>query len=369
MTHKTQHPDHICIFLDKDKFTLEVKGIGQMQAASLPKEAALIFAACSGIAHTRLVHKLFSGPGTYLLKNEERKFPDTPESDLYMHQLETFVNATSPSASKWWLTFLNENQQRQGLVNRVIFELKARGANIDDFFHSYVYANTENIGGNLSFMDYQHALLEQSGEPLDGYVKSAIDRMLPDVKANLEIEKSGAIAIKLWNKIVEKRYSWNMEDCLALLELRKLLNGGSELVRICSLAQSIRPLAMLHYYNLLVVQPKHLINLLRCEPEFYAEKFAHHAKYQEICLKLLLDKLKIDTQITLPTLSLDEIESLAQQYAMPKSSPIYKALLSSLSLSSLETSDAGRIHKALRYGVPESAVLSAITDLQDKKSH
>jgi hypothetical protein len=47
-----------------------------------------------------------------------------------------------------------ENKARKGLVLRLIEELRARKANITEFFLAYVYSNTDNIQANLHFLDY-----------------------------------------------------------------------------------------------------------------------------------------------------------------------------------------------------------------------
>lgn len=61
---------------------------------------------------------------------------------------------TNGSARKWWEAFENENQHRRPLVLRLADELAVRKATITEFFLAFVYSNTDNIQGNLCYLDY-----------------------------------------------------------------------------------------------------------------------------------------------------------------------------------------------------------------------
>ena len=63
-------------------------------------------------------------------------------------------SATTGSARKWWLAFEQENSHRIPLVLRLVEELDKRTATITEFFLAYVYSNTDNIQGNLHYLDF-----------------------------------------------------------------------------------------------------------------------------------------------------------------------------------------------------------------------
>lgn len=63
-------------------------------------------------------------------------------------------NTLSGSALKWWDAFEKENTHRSSLVLKLAEEIAGRGCTINDFFLAYVYSNTDNIQGNLHFLDF-----------------------------------------------------------------------------------------------------------------------------------------------------------------------------------------------------------------------
>lgn len=61
---------------------------------------------------------------------------------------------TSGSARQWWDLFEKENALKQSLVIMLMKELANRKATIQEFFLAYVYSSTDNILGNLHYMDF-----------------------------------------------------------------------------------------------------------------------------------------------------------------------------------------------------------------------
>lgn len=61
---------------------------------------------------------------------------------------------TTGSSRQWWLKFEAENKHRPTLVLRLVEELALRKATISKFFLAFVYSNTDNIQGNLHYLDY-----------------------------------------------------------------------------------------------------------------------------------------------------------------------------------------------------------------------
>ncbi len=68
---------------------------------------------------------------------------------------------TTGSAKKWWEAFEKENQHRLELIYRLAEELRNRKATITEFFLAYVYSNTDNIQGNLYYLDYTRLKKEE----------------------------------------------------------------------------------------------------------------------------------------------------------------------------------------------------------------
>ncbi len=71
---------------------------------------------------------------------------------------------TTGSARKWWSAFEEENKLRPALVLRLVEELAVRKATITEFFLAYVYSNTDNIQGNLLYLDYTRVKKEEEAK-------------------------------------------------------------------------------------------------------------------------------------------------------------------------------------------------------------
>jgi len=69
--------------------------------------------------------------------------------------------STTGSARSWWEDFINHNQNRIALVLRLAEELALRKATIAEFFLAYVYSNTDNIQGNLFYLDFTRLKREE----------------------------------------------------------------------------------------------------------------------------------------------------------------------------------------------------------------
>jgi|688.fasta_scaffold56205_2 hypothetical protein len=61
---------------------------------------------------------------------------------------------TVGGARKWWEAFENLNKTRMPLVLRLAEELAIRDATITDFFLCFLDSHTDNIQGNLHYLDY-----------------------------------------------------------------------------------------------------------------------------------------------------------------------------------------------------------------------
>lgn len=253
-----------------------------------------------------------------------------------------------------------EQKHNPGLVNNVLFELQARNASLEEFFLAFVGSHTNNIAGVIYYMEYLRAILKMDPEEQDPYVKSAIDRMLPEIECDFAVKSSGTELPVLWKKLIVNSKNWNSLDCFALIELHRNLNSGKELLRLCALAQSVRPLALYYYYMVLTLQDAHLINLLRCEPEYYAERYAPHAKYLEICMQSLFDKLEIPTSSVPPVVSIEDLENLKTQYQYSKTSCIPRRLLDRLSTADLSANNIERIYSALNFNIDKQTIIKRV---------
>lgn len=68
---------------------------------------------------------------------------------------------TIASSNKWWEEFENLNQQRLPLVLRLCEELARRRVTITDFFRAYLDSETDNIQGNLDYLDHTRQKKEE----------------------------------------------------------------------------------------------------------------------------------------------------------------------------------------------------------------
>ncbi len=64
-------------------------------------------------------------------------------------------NDTSDGAGKWWKQFEKDNSNRPSLILRLVEELAARKATINEFYLACVYSNTDNLQANLHYLDYR----------------------------------------------------------------------------------------------------------------------------------------------------------------------------------------------------------------------
>lgn len=71
---------------------------------------------------------------------------------------------TVGSARKWWVAFEDANRNQVPLVLRLAEELAKRRATITEFFLAYVYSNTDNIQGNLHYLDYVRIKREEDNK-------------------------------------------------------------------------------------------------------------------------------------------------------------------------------------------------------------
>ena len=69
----------------------------------------------------------------------------------------------SEGAGKWWKNFESDNSKRPSMVLRLVEELAARKATINEFYLACVYSNTDNLQANLHYLDYRR-LKEQDDQ-------------------------------------------------------------------------------------------------------------------------------------------------------------------------------------------------------------
>lgn len=61
------------------------------------------------------------------------------------------------SAKTWWATFEEENKDKLHIVLRTAEEMRMRDCGLDEFFRTYMDANTENIKAMLLYLDFRRA--------------------------------------------------------------------------------------------------------------------------------------------------------------------------------------------------------------------
>lgn len=61
------------------------------------------------------------------------------------------------SAKTWWATFEEQNKDRLHVVLRTAEEMRLRDCGLDEFFRTYMDANTENIKAMLLYLDFRRA--------------------------------------------------------------------------------------------------------------------------------------------------------------------------------------------------------------------
>ena len=63
--------------------------------------------------------------------------------------------STSEHVNGWWKAFEQEKQDRPELLLRIAEEIGKRSETVDRFFKAYCRSGTDNIQGNLDYLDYQ----------------------------------------------------------------------------------------------------------------------------------------------------------------------------------------------------------------------
>lgn len=90
--------------------------------------------------------------GTYV--DPTHLAPDTLKAVIEEGRRGIGWDTTTGSARRWWEAFEAENQDRLGLVHRMVHELTVRKVSITDYFLAYVYGNTDDLQATLHYMDY-----------------------------------------------------------------------------------------------------------------------------------------------------------------------------------------------------------------------
>ena len=90
------------------------------------------------------------------------------DENLEKYRAKIGYGDATESAKKWWDAFEAENAFRKPVVLRLMLELAKREATISEFFLAYVYSNTENIQGNLYYLDYSRIKKQEERKRREG---------------------------------------------------------------------------------------------------------------------------------------------------------------------------------------------------------
>lgn len=240
--------------------------------------------------------------------------PDMSVQDLKALLLETLSvgehGGHGTSASRWMLTFLEENSERPDVVVRLLCELQHRESSVREFFVTYVYSNTDNVGANLHLLDCRRAVTEEVLGDADEGLQRVAKALLSDIYYELGIDGASPTEQQLWGEFEEGIRTWTHEDLLAAQRLSQQLRSRQELFGLSALTQSLRPLALYHYWHCLALCEskvwKHVIGMDR---QYAAEALVPHYRVLDVCLAALCRAHDIVPIAAAPCIEVSDVQS------------------------------------------------------------
>jgi hypothetical protein len=311
----------------------------------------------------RLADRLLHDRGLALFSRLKEENPHVSAEELFQQMLETIPSGEASeegaTSSRWILAFVQENKTRPDLLSRMLCALKARECTVRDFFLAYVYSNTENIAANLHFFDYLRAHEsehEERPETNDELCKTA-KALLTDMRFELSIKDASADHQALWQSLEDHASTWSSEDVLALERLSRLIHSSRHFVSLAGLAQSVRPLAMYHYFQYLTFAgARDWVHVLRSEREFSVESLHGHYLMIDIAIAGLLSDYGYNPVAQHAPLSLTDAERVLKRLALAPQGGLAQLVVSAIDYSSFPSDGAERLAKALSFLVPATDI-------------
>ncbi len=290
--------------------------------------------------------------------------PDMSAEDLKALLLETLSvgehGSDGTSASRWMLTFLEENSERPDLIVRLLCELQHRESSVREFFLTYVYSDTENIGANLHLLDCQRALSEELLEEADEGLQRVAKALLSDLYYELGIDGASQTEQQLWGVFEEGLRTWTQDDLLAVQRLSQQLRSRQELFGLAALTQSLRPLALYHYWHCLILCEsktwKHVIGMDR---QYAAEALAPHYRVLDVCLAVLCQAHDIMPIVEVSCIDVSDVQTASTHLPFLSDGRLARAISQYVQREGLSEERLQELSKALCH--LEGAVVGVAT--------
>ncbi len=266
--------------------------------------------------------------------------------------LETFSGgeeiADGTSASQWFLTWIHENQQRPELVIQLLSELHARRASVREFFLASVYSNSEHIGAILHFLDYQRALQRSTEDDCD---KAALAQaMLSDLRYELGIRESSDSEQQLWEAFEQERSAWTYEDLIALQRLSQAIRSRREFFAIASLALSLRPLALFHFWRCLSLDESNPWgHVVTTDRRYAAESLDPCYRFMTNCFAGLCRQFGVVQPPPVERLSIADIQAGCEHLPIATDGRVARVIIEAISGAVLSPADCETLSSAFSY--------------------
>jgi hypothetical protein len=231
---------------------------------------------------------------------------------------------------------------------------------VREFFLTYVYSDTENIGANLHLLDCQRALSEELLEEADEGLQRVAKALLSDLYYELGIDGASQTEQQLWGVFEEGLRTWTQDDLLAVQRLSQQLRSRQELFGLAALTQSLRPLALYHYWHCLILCEsktwKHVIGMDR---QYAAEALAPHYRVLDVCLAVLCQAHDIMPIVEVSCIDVSDVQTASTHLPFLSDGRLARAISQYVQREGLSEERLQELSKALCH--LEGAVVGVAT--------
>lgn len=278
--------------------------------------------------------------------------------DLLLETLPSGERATDEtSSSTWMIRFLKENVSRAELVIRYLCELHARQASAHEFFLAYVYSNTDNIQGNLHYLDYTRALSSPDIEIESDALREIGTILITELHDSWRIHKGSEGEKQLWLIFAQGVLRWSEEDIGALTQLSKTVHTREHFFALASLAGSLRPSALFHFLSYLALcEEEGWHYTVTCKRQYAAESLATRYRIVDICFATLCEEHGVPHERPQFRLALHEIRDSVPCIPMHPNGKVARAILSFLNTEEFSARDVEDIQKSLAHLVTKKEI-------------
>lgn len=284
-------------------------------------------------------------------RSENPSLTDEQLKDLLLETLPSGEASTDgSSSSEWMLQFVQANVSRPDLMVAFLCELHARQASARHFFLAYVYSNCDNIQANLHYFDYSRAQALTDIEHRDEKLLTTNSTLVADLHDCLRIDQGSESQKLLWAIFAQGALLGNDEDLVALTELAKTIRSRDHFFALASLATSLRPSALFHFFSYLALHENQAWHTaLALHPSYVPESLATHHRIIQACYATLCQRHEVPHDPLTFRLSVKEVTETARNVPMHPDGQVARAIAGRIDIEGLSQQELEDIQVALHY--------------------